>query len=274
MRFRKEANSADNRAASVSVDSLINYEAVKVSVDCKLLDHASSDGNLPACLQSQHFNNEKFEIKQYDLAMKDYERASVKIATSLAFLNSGQGAIFSTALTVMMYLAAKGVLAGTMTVGDLVMVNQLVFQLSLPLNFLGTVYRELRQSLIDMDALFSLQNVKMAVQVGLLRPFLIQSQLSLSLAPRSPRTNRMPKRYSSEEERSSSKTSTLATVTTVLYSVTSPSRYQLGEKWQSWDRQVVERWGLFQHSSLSACTRHANLRFIAEHCIQATVPVL
>ncbi|KAK9894258.1 P-loop containing nucleoside triphosphate hydrolase protein [Cystobasidium minutum MCA 4210] len=139
MGFRREANKADNRAASVSVDSLINYEAVK------------------------HFNNEKFEIKQYDAAMKDYEKASVKIATSLAFLNSGQGAIFSSALTVMMYLAAKEVLAGNMTVGDLVMVNQLVFQLSLPLNFLGTVYRELRQSLIDMDALFSLQNVKLAV---------------------------------------------------------------------------------------------------------------
>ena len=88
MRFRKEANQADNRAATVSVDSLINYEAVK------------------------HFNNEKFEIKQYDAAMRDYEKSSVKIATSLALLNSGQGAIFSSALTLMMYLAAKGVTAG------------------------------------------------------------------------------------------------------------------------------------------------------------------
>ncbi|SCZ88442.1 BZ3500_MvSof-1268-A1-R1_Chr2-1g04413 [Microbotryum saponariae] len=148
-KFRKQANAADNRAATMSVDSLINYEAVK------------------------HFNNEKFEIAQYDQAMKDYTKASVKISTSLAALNIGQNVIFSSALTAMMYLASKGIVNGTMTVGDLVMINQLVFQLSLPLNFLahrlrltlaGTVYRELRQSLIDMDTLFSLQSVGLAIK--------------------------------------------------------------------------------------------------------------
>lgn len=113
MKFRRQANAADNRAATLSIDSLMNYEAVK------------------------HFNNEAFEVKQFDGALKDYERASIKIYTSLALLNSGQNVIFSTALTGMMYLAARGVLDGTMTVGDLVMINQLVFQLSLPLNFLG-----------------------------------------------------------------------------------------------------------------------------------------
>lgn len=138
--FRKQANAADNKGATVAVDSLINYEAVK------------------------HFNNEAYEVKQYDNTLKDYEKSSVKIATSLAALNSGQNIIFSSALTIMMYLAAKGVVTGTMTVGDLVMVNQLVFQLSLPLNFLGTVYRELRQSLIDMEVMFSLQSVKTAVK--------------------------------------------------------------------------------------------------------------
>ncbi|KAH8924838.1 P-loop containing nucleoside triphosphate hydrolase protein [Atractiella rhizophila] len=139
VKIRREANKADNRAATVSVDSLINYEAVK------------------------YFNNEKYEVEQYNRALKDYERASVKIATSLAFLNGGQNFIFSAALTGIMWLAAKGIAAGTMTVGDLVMVNQLLFQLSVPLNFLGTVYRELRQSLIDMGTLFSLQSVRQTI---------------------------------------------------------------------------------------------------------------
>lgn len=112
----------------------------------------------------QYFNNEKFEVGRYDKALKDYERESIKVATSLAFLNSGQNIIFSSALTAMMYLAAKGVATGQLTVGDLVMVNQLVFQLSVPLNWLGSVYRELRQSLLDMETLFNLQKVNLAVK--------------------------------------------------------------------------------------------------------------
>ncbi|KAG5722776.1 hypothetical protein E4T56_gene7982 [Termitomyces sp. T112] len=131
-RFRREANKADNKAATVSVDSLINFEAVK------------------------HFNNEKYEVAQYDKHLSEYEKSSVKITTSLAYLNSGQNIIFSSALTACMFLAAQGVIQGTMTVGDLVMVNQLIFQLSLPLNFLGTIYREMRQNLLDMEVLFKL----------------------------------------------------------------------------------------------------------------------
>ncbi|OTA90885.1 hypothetical protein M434DRAFT_397656 [Hypoxylon sp. CO27-5] len=139
-KFRRQANAADNKASTVAVDSLINYEAVK------------------------YFNNEKFEVARYDKALRDYERSSIKVATSLAFLNSGQNIIFSSALTAMMYLAANGVASGSLTVGDLVMINQLVFQLSVPLNFLGSVYRELRQSLLDMETLFNLQKVNVSIQ--------------------------------------------------------------------------------------------------------------
>ena len=139
-KFRKQANAADNQGATVAVDSLINYEAVK------------------------HFNNEKYEVGRYDAALRSYENASIKVTTSLAFLNSGQNLIFSSALAAMMYFAADGVAKGTFTVGDLVMVNQLVFQLSVPLNFLGSVYRELRQSLLDMETLFNLQKVNVAVK--------------------------------------------------------------------------------------------------------------
>ncbi|CAG8876013.1 unnamed protein product [Penicillium nalgiovense] len=139
-KFRRQANAADNRGATVAVDSLINYEAVK------------------------YFNNEKFEVARYDKALKRYEDASIKVTTSLAFLNSGQNMIFSSALAAMMYLACNGVANGSMSVGDLVMVNQLVFQLSVPLNFLGSVYRELRQSLLDMETLFNLQKVNVTIQ--------------------------------------------------------------------------------------------------------------
>ena len=139
-KFRKAANAADNKGATVAVDSLINYEAVK------------------------YFNNEAYESRRYDGALRDYQNASIKVATSLAWLNSGQNLIFSSALTAMMYMAAQGVATGTLTVGDLVMVNQLVFQLSVPLNFLGSVYRELRQSLLDMETLFNLQKVNVAIK--------------------------------------------------------------------------------------------------------------
>ncbi|ANB11493.1 ATP-binding cassette Fe/S cluster precursor transporter ATM1 [Sugiyamaella lignohabitans] len=138
--FRRDANRADNVAANVALDSLINYESVK------------------------YFNNEKFQVAKYDVALKDYEKSSIKIATSLAYLNSGQNFIFSSALTAIMYMACSGVADGSLSVGDLVLVNQLVFQLSVPLNFLGSVYRDLKQSLWDMEALFKLQDVNVTIK--------------------------------------------------------------------------------------------------------------
>ncbi|KAJ2401861.1 Iron-sulfur clusters transporter atm1, mitochondrial [Coemansia sp. RSA 2559] len=135
-KFRRDMNKADNRAATVAVDSLINYESVK------------------------YFNAEKYQAEQYDNALAKYQKAALKTADSLAVLNAGQNAIFSTALAAMMYMAAQGVVGGTMSIGDIVMVNGLVFQLSLPLNFLGSVYREMNQAVIDMDTLFNLEKVK------------------------------------------------------------------------------------------------------------------
>lgn len=138
--FRRQANNADNQAASVALDSLINYESVK------------------------YFNNEAYQCSKYDKSLTNYQNASIKVATSLAFLNAGQNLIFTLALTAMMYMGCQGVATGALSVGDLVLINQLVFQLSVPLNFLGSVYRELKQSLLDMENLFQLQNYDIKVK--------------------------------------------------------------------------------------------------------------
>jgi len=133
--FRVNMNKADNEAGNKAVDSLINYETVK------------------------YFNNEDFEAKEYDKSLRKYEQASLKTSESLALLNFGQNAIFSAALSAIMLMAARDVLDGNMTVGHLVMVNGLLFQLSVPLGFLGSVYREIRQALIDMQVMFELMTV-------------------------------------------------------------------------------------------------------------------
>uniref|UniRef100_A0A7N8Y6X7 Iron-sulfur clusters transporter ABCB7, mitochondrial n=1 Tax=Mastacembelus armatus TaxID=205130 RepID=A0A7N8Y6X7_9TELE len=145
-RFRIEMNRADNEAGNAAIDSLLNYETVK------------------------YFNNEKYEAERYDGFLKIYESSSLKTTSTLAMLNFGQSTIFSFGLTAIMLLASKGIAAGTMTVGDLVMVNGLLFQLSLPLNFLGTVYRETRQALIDMNTLFTLLSVDTKIKERDLAP--------------------------------------------------------------------------------------------------------
>eukprot|EP00004_Rigifila_ramosa_P025769 TRINITY_DN7799_c0_g1_i1.p1 TRINITY_DN7799_c0_g1~~TRINITY_DN7799_c0_g1_i1.p1 ORF type:complete len:634 (-),score=143.20 TRINITY_DN7799_c0_g1_i1:4-1905(-) len=135
-RIRKQMNERENEAAEKCLDSLLNYESV------------------------QHFGHQQHETARYDAALGEFNKLSLTTQSSLAFLNFGQGLIFSASMTAAMLLAADGVAAGTMTVGDLVLVNGLLFQLSLPLNFLGSVYRELRQSLIDIHNLHQLLGQK------------------------------------------------------------------------------------------------------------------
>ncbi|OWR48088.1 putative ATP-binding cassette sub-family B member 7 [Danaus plexippus plexippus] len=148
-KFRVHMNKAENEAGNKAVDSLINYETVK------------------------YFNNEKYELEKYDSSLRTYESASLKTASSLALLNFGQHAIFSAGLTVIMIMAAQEIAKGNMSVGDLVMVNGLVFQLSVPLGFLGSVYREVRQALVDMQTMFTLMTVQSKVKEKSQAPKLI-----------------------------------------------------------------------------------------------------
>lgn len=157
-KFRVQMNSAESQAGSRSIDSLINYETVK------------------------YFNNEKHETQRYDHLLKQYQQASLKTTTSLAALNFGQQAIFSGALTWIMMLSAEQICSGQTTVGDLVMVNGLLFQLQMPLNFLGTVYREVRQSLIDMQAMFALMKEPITIKSKPDAPKLILNPQTASIA--------------------------------------------------------------------------------------------
>ena len=146
--FRVKMNKADNEAGNKAVDSLINFETVK------------------------YFNNEDYEASIYDKSLKSFETASLKTSTSLAFLNVGQNLIFSSALSMIMIMAAQDILAGNMSVGNLVMVNGLLFQLSVPLGFLGSVYREIRQALIDMQVMFQLMSVDPKISSAVTAPLL------------------------------------------------------------------------------------------------------
>ena len=132
VRIRREMNDQDTDANQKAVDSLLNFETVK------------------------YFNAEAREAARYDVAMQRYEVAAVKTGQSLSFLNAGQSFIITTGLVIVMIMAARGVQAGVLTVGDFVMVNAYMIQITMPLNFLGTVYREIRQALVDMGAMFGL----------------------------------------------------------------------------------------------------------------------
>ncbi|MFM2084621.1 MAG: hypothetical protein RLY95_1439 [Pseudomonadota bacterium] len=130
--FRKKMNELDSTAHSKAIDSLLNYETVK------------------------YFNNEEYEAQRYDKSLVSYRQAAIKSQTTLSLLNVGQQAIIAVALIAMLWRATEGVVAGRMTLGDLVMVNAFMIQLYLPLNFLGVMYREIKQSLTDLDKMFVL----------------------------------------------------------------------------------------------------------------------
>ena len=132
MEIRRRANELDSKANTRAIDSLLNYETVK------------------------YFGNEEFEARRYDENLRKYETASVQNEASLGLLNIGQSFIIALAVTALMYLAAEGVVKQAFTLGDLVLVNGLLIQLYIPLNFLGMVYREIKQALIDMDRMFRL----------------------------------------------------------------------------------------------------------------------
>ncbi len=139
IKYRRRMNESDSEANTKAIDSLLNYETVK------------------------YFGNEDHEARRYDVALQGYEKAAIKTRVSLSYLNIGQAGIIATGVSLMMGMAASGVVAHQMTVGDFVLVNAYLIQLYLPLNILGTVYRELRQSLIDMEQMFKL--LGLAVEV-------------------------------------------------------------------------------------------------------------
>ncbi|SHH57242.1 ABC transporter ATP-binding protein/permease [Massilia sp. CF038] len=140
--FRRTMNDLDSKANTKAIDSLINYETVK------------------------YFGNEDYEAKRYDEGLQSYENAAVRSQTSLSILNTGQSLIIATAVTLILWRATAGVIAGTMTLGDLVLVNAFMIQLYIPLNFLGVIYREIKQSLADMERLFSLLDQNREVADG------------------------------------------------------------------------------------------------------------
>ncbi|MEW5880105.1 MAG: ABC transporter ATP-binding protein/permease [Pseudomonadota bacterium] len=135
-RFRREMNELDAKASARAVDSLLNFETVK------------------------YFNNEEYEARRYDATLAQQERAALLSQRSLNVLNAGQAAIIAVGLTLMLWRAAVGVAAGRMTIGDLVLINAFMLQLYMPLNFLGVIYREIKQALADMDRMFRLMQVE------------------------------------------------------------------------------------------------------------------
>jgi ATP-binding cassette subfamily B protein len=140
IQIRRDMNNSDTDANSKAIDSLLNFETVK------------------------YFGNEDMEARRYDKSMEGYERSATRVWTSLGWLNFGQGVIFGIGLLVMMWMSASAVMAGTQTLGDFVFINAMLMQLSIPLNFIGFIYREIRQGLTDIEQMFDLLDVSAEVQ--------------------------------------------------------------------------------------------------------------
>jgi ATP-binding cassette, subfamily B, heavy metal transporter len=151
LHFRRTMNELDSKANTRAIDSLLNYETVK------------------------YFGNEGFELRRYDEAMQRWERAAILSQTSLSALNAAQSAVIAVGVTLIMWRAAAGVIAGTMTLGDLVLVNAFMIQLYVPLNFLGMVYREIKQSLADMERMFAMMREHREVEDAPGAPALVVS---------------------------------------------------------------------------------------------------
>ena len=153
--FRRTMNELDSKANVKAIDSLLNYETVK------------------------YFNNEAFEQRRYDESMQRWEKAAVKSQTSLSMLNVGQSALIAVAVTLIIWRATVGVMDGSMSLGDLVLVNAFMIQLYIPLNFLGVIYREIKQSLADVDRMFTLldQNREVADRADA-RPLMLAPAVS------------------------------------------------------------------------------------------------
>ena len=132
MKFRRTMNELDSKANTKAIDGLLNYETVK------------------------YFGNEDYESSRYDENLSAWEKAAIKNQTSLALLNIGQASVIAVGITALLYLASKGVVNGTLTMGDLVLINAYLLQLFIPMNFLGFVYREIKHSLADMEKMFAL----------------------------------------------------------------------------------------------------------------------
>jgi ATP-binding cassette subfamily B protein len=155
-RFRREMNELDSKAHTRAIDSLLNYETVK------------------------YFNNEDFETRRYDEALERLRQAGVKTQQTLSLLNAGQQTIIAVGLIAMLWRATHGVVEGRMTVGDLVMVNAFMIQLYIPLNFLGVIYREIKQALTDLDKMFTLMEREREVpDAADARPLLVKGPPSV-----------------------------------------------------------------------------------------------